>query len=519
VFGPSATNNTIALNALRLVDQLPPRSPIRQPLLHYLSKGLSCTQTTTAFEVSRSSVDRSRALTPQLLSSSPLFLRYKPNVNRVKIPEMEIDGVRSFWLDLCPVISGSKDVRLQFMTDLDAYSSFQDFLYLIYESRKFLSDTAVLSSQSKRLRRNIKAAESNIALYHVLASNPQTTSVVLYNDHLPININVLIFEYLFGIVLPYSPVSFHKFLEIRDRLKIRVSKKSYYGNWTCKVCCLLTFCWSFSVCCNFLSLVVRSQLQPCSEAKALVSSSTPLSTKTRDHLVVRQNQYKYYAYVRDWLRQTTHHLENHHVQGHQEEVQEPNFGRGLSSSVMRVLQLKDFLSPTQPTFSAVLTNFRIETPNFPLPTTPFPATSCFLVMDFTTLNLFPLIQEQEHRYATDMVIVEFNSDKTYTYWHFVCDDLLSKTGDYFFVREAMVRLIRAKKLINLLEIFSDGCSGQFKSRFRVLVCLLSLLLLSWLLLLLLLLLLFQIQLFAVFWFGCCVQSYHSLQHFRCFPRS
>jgi hypothetical protein len=193
------------------------------------------------FGVSKSSLYRAKAIKPS--SSSALYLSYPHGVKRHKIPPIEILQIEDFWKELCPVLSGSQNVRLQFMADEDVSAYFLQYLYLIYENPAVLLALQQLKSKSKRVRHNISAAESNILVFQSISKNQEAVSFILSQPFFSSSpdISILIFGYLFGPLEPYIPISASKLFEIRDRLKIKKSTKSYYGNWNCKVCLFFSF--------------------------------------------------------------------------------------------------------------------------------------------------------------------------------------------------------------------------------------------------------------------------------------
>jgi hypothetical protein len=195
--------------------------------------------------VSRSTAFRASHLSQP--SSTVLFLPYPLRTVRQKIPRCEIEATNSFWLEACPVISGSRGARLQFLTDNEIWQMYQDYAYLLYENSSYLEDREVLESKSKRAKSNLTAAFHNIAIYSSLASSPDISSFLLSNPMLPPLLNTIVFQYVFGVITPYRTLSRPKFFELRNKLKIRVSKTMYYGNWQCKVAflCFVSFFFFF----------------------------------------------------------------------------------------------------------------------------------------------------------------------------------------------------------------------------------------------------------------------------------
>jgi hypothetical protein len=150
----------------------------------------------------------------------------------------------------------------------------------------------------------------------------------------------------------------------------------------------------------------------------------------------------------------------------------------MPTAMLTVIQGKQFVSPTPPTLTAVIHHYQIPTPSITIPPNPFPRQAAMLVMDFTTLNLQPPIGKQDFLYCTDFIACEYLTNGKYRHHHFLCDDPATRTGDYFFVRQALSKLIEEKgPQTSEYFVFSDGCSGQFKSRFFLLLLLLLFLLL------------------------------------------
>jgi hypothetical protein len=191
----------------------------------------------------------------------------------------------------------------------------------------------------------------------------------------------------------------------------------------------------------FLTIFFFSQL--CNETKqfSIDNPNDPLPSSLQDHLELRQHQYCFYAYIRDWVRtQRTSpsaqpHPNNTIAVSTSDTPVAPRSSVAGLPTISNLLNLKPFVSPAPPTLSTVLAKYDIKKPTFPAPLQQFPADATMLITDFTTLNLYaPISISDKLLYATDCIIVQVNQDGN-RYHHFLCDDALSRTGDFFYVRE------------------------------------------------------------------------------------
>lgn len=99
---------------------------------------------------------------------------------------------------------------------------------------------------------------------------------------------------------------------------------------------------------------------------------------------------------------------------------------------------------------------------------------CMITQDFTILNLYPNSNEaNEIRPITCLVVIleqlVENSNFQRHYYDFICNDPLTKTNDYYYVRQAWEIMLNELKLFEsftrALFIWSDGAAKHFKQKF------------------------------------------------------
>jgi len=106
---PSVTCGTLLTEkAIKLYEDLPPRSPFRQGYLHYFSAGQDAKELADVFGVSKQSIIAAQELEPEknILDT----LKYAPNVTRDKTTREEKSRIEEYWRDSTQAIPWKKTV-------------------------------------------------------------------------------------------------------------------------------------------------------------------------------------------------------------------------------------------------------------------------------------------------------------------------------------------------------------------------------------------------------------------------
>ena len=111
----------IVNNTLDLISKLPPRSPIRRPLLSFFLQGLSEEQAQNIYGIS----DRTYKRVLDEDGSILVELKYKPDVTRKRISDSQLIEAKEILDDLIPVQSG-RDFRTQEMTNKGLYELYEN---------------------------------------------------------------------------------------------------------------------------------------------------------------------------------------------------------------------------------------------------------------------------------------------------------------------------------------------------------------------------------------------------------
>jgi len=108
---PSVACGTLLTEkAIKLYEDLPPRSPFRQGYLHYFSAGQDAKELADVFGVSKQSIIAAQELEPEknVLDT----LKYAPNVTRDKTTREEKSRIEEYWRDSTQAIPWKKTVTL-----------------------------------------------------------------------------------------------------------------------------------------------------------------------------------------------------------------------------------------------------------------------------------------------------------------------------------------------------------------------------------------------------------------------
>jgi hypothetical protein len=110
----------IAENGARLVQDLPPNSPFRRPLLAYLTAGLETQPALEFFGISLRTFNRIK----EDSTNSLLEIKYTVGVTRSRVSQEQLDEIKRILEDILPKQSG-RDFRNQEVTDKKLYETYQ----------------------------------------------------------------------------------------------------------------------------------------------------------------------------------------------------------------------------------------------------------------------------------------------------------------------------------------------------------------------------------------------------------
>jgi hypothetical protein len=111
-------NQTIVNNSRTLIKQLPPNSPFRRPLLHFLLQGLSCEQAVDLYGISKWSYGR----IVEESGSTLINQKYAVYVTRTRLSEEQLEEILYIFNDTLSIQSG-RNWRYQKITDNKLYLS------------------------------------------------------------------------------------------------------------------------------------------------------------------------------------------------------------------------------------------------------------------------------------------------------------------------------------------------------------------------------------------------------------
>ena len=101
---------------------LPAHSHFRKPLLSHLAINIPVSKAAQMFQTSPSTVKQSVSPTNASISSILPSVKYTPHTKRKRVSDDEIQKVKTFIKEICPVKSGDKRGRpRQYDTDNDLW--------------------------------------------------------------------------------------------------------------------------------------------------------------------------------------------------------------------------------------------------------------------------------------------------------------------------------------------------------------------------------------------------------------
>lgn len=234
------TLEKIGAHAIQLLNTLPPHARFRQLLIATLLRHLDTPTAASVASVEEPTVRAAFSQFPNDEDIGEFAQKYASHVQRQRIPELELELIKTFIREQCPGKSGqTREHYYQRITSQQLYDQYcqqasqleEQLLRLVHANSADVEPSAALSSLVAKIERH----EQELGFLSFLQSDPDS-SRAFAGGHQPGPAQIVIDCALDSLGLPSPhPVSRGVFDKQKSELPLSMLK-SYWGQFACATC-------------------------------------------------------------------------------------------------------------------------------------------------------------------------------------------------------------------------------------------------------------------------------------------